>query len=98
MHRLRAVRRRMPGRSDLPAPGSARQMEGVDREGLPAFRADAAVTGPFARSPSRSTTRRMCAPRRCGIRLAACFVVGAPALSYGWSLPVYRAREGKTVE
>ena len=29
---------------------------------------------------------------------AACFVIRAPALSYGWSLPVYRAREGRTVE
>jgi uncharacterized membrane protein YeiH len=29
---------------------------------------------------------------------ATCFVIRALALSYGWSLPVYRAREGRTVE
>jgi uncharacterized membrane protein YeiH len=29
---------------------------------------------------------------------AACFVIRALALHYGWSLPVYRAREGRTVE
>ena len=29
---------------------------------------------------------------------AACFVIRALALSYGWSLPVYRARAGRTVE
>jgi hypothetical protein len=29
---------------------------------------------------------------------AACLVIRALALSYGWSLPVYRAREGRTVE
>src|ERR1043165_7066230 len=29
---------------------------------------------------------------------AACFVIRALALTYGWSLPVYRAREGRTVE
>ena len=29
---------------------------------------------------------------------AACFAIRALALSYGWSLPVYRAREGRTVE
>jgi len=28
----------------------------------------------------------------------ACFVIRALALSYGWSLPVYRAREGRTME
>jgi uncharacterized membrane protein YeiH len=28
---------------------------------------------------------------------AACFVIRALALSYGWSLPVYRAREGRTM-
>ena len=27
---------------------------------------------------------------------AACFAIRALALSYGWSLPVYRAREGRT--
>jgi len=39
--------------------------------------------------------RRRCAakPRR-----AACFVIRALALHDGWSLPVYRAREGRTVE
>jgi uncharacterized membrane protein YeiH len=29
---------------------------------------------------------------------ATCFVIRALALHYGWSLPVYRAREGRTVE
>ena len=29
---------------------------------------------------------------------AACFVIRALALHYGWSLPVYRAREGRTME
>jgi uncharacterized membrane protein YeiH len=29
---------------------------------------------------------------------AACFVIRALALAYGWSLPVYRARAGRTVE
>src|SRR5437764_454296 len=29
---------------------------------------------------------------------AACFVIRALALSYGWSLPVYRARVGRTLE
>ena len=29
---------------------------------------------------------------------AVCFIIRALALSYGWSLPVYRAREGRTVE
>ena len=29
---------------------------------------------------------------------ALCFVIRALALHYGWSLPVYRAREGRTVE
>lgn len=29
---------------------------------------------------------------------AICFGIRAPALHYGWSLPVYRAREGRTVE
>jgi uncharacterized membrane protein YeiH len=29
---------------------------------------------------------------------AAGFVIRALALSYGWSLPVYRAREGRTME
>jgi uncharacterized membrane protein YeiH len=29
---------------------------------------------------------------------AACFVIRALALHYGWSLPVYRARAGRTVE
>jgi uncharacterized membrane protein YeiH len=29
---------------------------------------------------------------------AACFVIRALALAYGWSLPVYRAREGRTME
>ena len=29
---------------------------------------------------------------------AACFVIRALALTYGWSLPVYRAREGRTME
>lgn len=29
---------------------------------------------------------------------AACFIVRALALSYGWSLPVYRARPGRTAE
>jgi uncharacterized membrane protein YeiH len=29
---------------------------------------------------------------------AACFVIRALALHYGWSLPVYRARAGRTME
>ena len=29
---------------------------------------------------------------------AACFVIRALALRYGWSLPAYRAREGRTME
>jgi uncharacterized membrane protein YeiH len=29
-----------------------------------------------------------------GVGFAACFVIRALALHYGWSLPVYRAREG----
>jgi uncharacterized membrane protein YeiH len=29
---------------------------------------------------------------------AVCFVVRALALTYGWSLPVYRARAGRTAE
>ena len=29
---------------------------------------------------------------------AACFVIRALALHYGWSLPVYRAREGRSVD
>jgi uncharacterized membrane protein YeiH len=29
---------------------------------------------------------------------AACFVIRALALTYGWSLPVYRARAGRTME
>ena len=33
----------------------------------------------------------------CG-GFAACFVIRALALHYGWSLPVYRAREGRTME
>lgn len=32
----------------------------------------------------------------CGF--AACFIIRALALSCGWSLPVYRAREGRTIE
>jgi hypothetical protein len=29
---------------------------------------------------------------------AACFVIRALALTCGWSLPVYRAKEGRTME
>lgn len=33
-----------------------------------------------------------------GCGFALCFAIRALALHYGWSLPVYRAREGRTVE
>jgi len=33
-----------------------------------------------------------------GCGFALCFVIRALALHYGWSLPVYRARQGRTVE
>ena len=33
-----------------------------------------------------------------GIGFALCFTIRALALHYGWSLPVYRARAGRTVE
>ncbi len=35
---------------------------------------------------------------RGGGGFATCFVIRALALLYGWSLPVYRAREGRTIE
>ena len=33
-----------------------------------------------------------------GAGFALCFTIRALALHYGWSLPVYRARKGRTVE
>ncbi len=40
----------------------------------------------------------LAAPLAAAAGFAACFVIRALALHYGWSLPVYRAREGRTVE
>jgi uncharacterized membrane protein YeiH len=40
----------------------------------------------------------LAAPLAAAAGLAACFVIRALALHYGWSLPVYRARAGRTVE
>jgi uncharacterized membrane protein YeiH len=37
-------------------------------------------------------------PIAAALGFAACFVIRALALHYGWSLPVYRAREGRTME
>ena len=36
--------------------------------------------------------------RKAAAGFAACSVIRAFALHYGWSLPVYRARAGRTVE
>ena len=38
------------------------------------------------------------APISAAAGFAACFVIRALALHYGWSLPVYRAREGRMIE
>jgi len=40
----------------------------------------------------------LAAPLAAAGGFAACFLIRALALHYGWSLPVYRAREGRTVE
>jgi uncharacterized membrane protein YeiH len=37
-------------------------------------------------------------PAATALGFALCFAIRALALHYGWSLPVYRAREGRTME